>query len=324
MSGINPEEMNEKLVRLLSDRDERDAERSKREEARFKAELRWNKAKIFLIGLIFVIPILSYSIMTAQWLEKRKTAHVAVVELRGEIHDSASVTRIVDAMEQGMKHKHSKGLIIDVDTPGGSPAQSERMRLKIEELIKRYPDKKVECVGGDLIASGGYLVASGCQKITVLPTTLTGSIGVIHQSFGMKAVAEKLNVEVRTITAGKNKAFLSQFEDLTPEHRAFVETLMGKLHGQFIDYVRRGRGDRLKETEDTFSGYIWTGPEALEMGLVDGIGTLDDVVKNDFDDAEIRYYGRQTPLDLLKNMQVSATDLLDLVGAQMRSGVQFK
>lgn len=324
MSGMNPEEMNVQLVRLLSDRDERDAERSRREEARFKAELRWNKAKIFLIGLIFVVPVLSYSVMTAQWLEKRKTEHVAVVELRGQIHDSASVTRIVDAMEQGMKNKHSKGLIIDIDTPGGSPAQSERMRLKMEELIKRYPDKKLECVGGDLIASGGYLVASGCQKITVLPTTLTGSIGVIHQSFGLKAVAEKFNVDVRTITAGKNKAFLSQFEDLSPEHRVFVESLIGKLHAQFIDYVRKGRGDRLKETDETFSGYIWTGPDAVAMGLVDEIGTLDQVVKQSFGDAEVRYYGRQSPLDVLKNLQASAADLLSLASSETSTGVQFK
>lgn len=321
---MSPEDMNDKLVRLLSDREERDAERSKREEARFKAELRWSKAKIFLIGLLFVVPILSYSVMTAQWLEKRKTEHVAVVELHGEIRDDKAVNRIVAAMDDGMKNKHSKGLIIDINTPGGSPAQSERMRLKLDELIKKYPDKHVECVGGDLIASGGYLVASGCQKITVLPTTLTGSIGVIHQSFGLKGVADRFNVDVRTITAGKNKDFINSFGDLSPEHRAFIEDLMGKLHLQFIEYVRNGRGDRLKETPDTFTGYIWTSKDALAMGLVDRIGTIDQVVADDFGGAEVRYYGRQTPLQALQDLQASFAGVVSNFEALTDAGVSLK
>lgn len=321
---MSPEETNAQLMQLLTEQSKREADRAEREEKRHLATIRAGRAKMFLIGLIFVVPIFAYSISLTQFLDKARAPHVAVVELHGAIGDSDEVTRIVTAMDTAMKNPRSKGLIIDINSPGGSPAQSERMRLKIEELVKKYPDKPIECVGGDYIASGGYLVASGCPRLTVLPSTLTGSIGVIHQSFGLKHLAEKLDVNVRTITAGQNKAFMNEFGDWKPEHDQFIKAIADNLHGVFIDYVRRGRGDRLHETPDMFSGYLWVGSEALKMGLVDQIGTIDQVIAQKFDGAEKRYYGKPSPLDFLKTMGASVSTAVSLVSAQMSADGRFQ
>ena len=161
-------------------------------------------------------------------------------------------------------------MILRINSPGGSPVQSGIVYDEIKRLRAKYPDKPLHVVVEDICASGGYYIAVAADKIFVDKASIVGSIGVLMDGFGFTGTMEKLGVERRVLTAGENKAFMDPFSPMNETHRAFTKSMLADIHHQFIDVVKKGRGKRLKETPETFSGLMWTGAKGIEMGLADG------------------------------------------------------
>lgn len=222
------------------------------------------------------------------WIGKASTTdsfgrHTALVKLDGEISDKgkASAENINAALSAAFKDPESVAVILNINSPGGSPVQSARIYNEIKRLRKDHPDKPLYVVVDELCASGGYYVAAAADKIYVDGSSLVGSIGVIFQSIGADKALEKLGIENRTVTAGENKAFMDPLSPLKPEHKTHLEAMLADVHQQFIKAVREGRGARLKEnTPGLFSGLIWSGNKAIDNGLVDGLGSVDSVARD--------------------------------------------
>ena len=209
--------------------------------------------------------------------------HTALVKLEGEISDNgkASAENINAALAAAFKDPDSVAVVLNINSPGGSPVQSARIYNEIKRLRKDYQDKPIYVVVDELCASGGYYVAAAADKIFVDGSSLVGSIGVIYQGFGADKAMEKLGLESRTVTAGENKAFMDPFAPMKPEHKAHLEAMLVDVHQQFIKAVKDGRGARLKEnTPGLFSGLIWSGTKAIDNGLVDGLGTVSSVARD--------------------------------------------
>ena len=214
--------------------------------------------------------------------EAKTGRHTALVEIKGIIAPGAdsSAEKISLALQSAFKDKNTQGVVLRINSPGGSPVQAQNIFDEIRRLRAKYPKVPLYAVVEDLCASGGYYVAAAADKIYVAKGSIVGSIGVRMDNFGVVGLMEKLGVERRLITAGKNKALLDPFLPEQPEHKKIAEELVGEIHQQFIDAVREGRGKRLKETPDMYSGLIWTGPKSIELGLADGLGTLDSVARD--------------------------------------------
>ncbi len=229
----------------------------------------------FAIIMLFDLPIFGKKSST---MEK----HTALVELQGVIEASGnnSADHISSALTSAFKDEHSAGVILRINSPGGSPVQSGIVYDEIKRLRAKYPDKPLHVVVEDLCASGGYYIAASADKIFVDKASLVGSIGVLMDGFGFTGTMEKLGVERRVYTAGENKAFMDPFSPASEKHREFTRAMLGEIHAQFIDVVKKGRGKRLKENPDTFTGLIWTGAKSIEMGLTDGYGTVDSVARD--------------------------------------------
>ncbi len=228
--------------------------------------------------------------------------HTAIVEVKGPIMDDeeASADTIIMALRDAFKAEHSKAVILRINSPGGSPVQSGYVYDEIKRLRGLYPEKKVYAVIADIGASGAYYIAAAADEIYADKASLVGSIGVISSSFGFVDLIEKLGVERRTLTAGENKAFLDPFSPLKDKDREFWQTVLNTTHQQFINQVKQGRGDRLKGDDELFSGLVWSGEQALELGLIDGLGSS-SMVARDIVGAEklIDYTARPKPLDRL-------------------------
>ena len=185
------------------------------------------------------------------------------------------MTGLRDAFED----TNTRGVILRINSPGGSPVQSGYVYDEIMRLKGLYPNVKVYAVISDIGASGAYYIAAAADEIYADKASLVGSIGVISSSFGFVDALDKLGVERRVFTSGENKAFLDPFSPLKKTDKAFWQNVLSVTHKQFIAQVKKGRGDRLKSTSKVFSGLIWTGEQALEMGLVDGLGSTGFVAR---------------------------------------------
>ena len=202
-------------------------------------------------------------------------SHTALVEVKGVIAEDevAGADVVVRGLRRAFENDGTKGVVLRINSPGGSAVQSGMIYDEIKRLREQHPDVKVYAAIGDLGASGGYYIAAAADEIYANKSSLVGSIGVISSSFGFVDAMDKLGVERRLYTAGENKAFLDAFSPSKDEEVAFWESVLSVTHQQFIDAVKAGRGDRLQDNEKVFSGFIWNGEQALELGLIDGLGS---------------------------------------------------
>jgi len=208
--------------------------------------------------------------------------HTALVEVNGVIADNeeASADKIVTALREAFDNKHSAGVILRINSPGGSPVQSGYIYDEIVRLRKKHPDTPMYAVVTDICASGGYYIASAADKIYADKASIVGSIGVRMDNFGFVEAMEKLGVERRTLTAGENKALLDPFLPVDEKATAHIQKMLTEIHQQFIDSVKKGRGDRLDTSvEGIFSGLIWTGEAAVNIGLVDELASSSYVAR---------------------------------------------
>jgi len=218
--------------------------------------------------------------------------HTALVTLEGEISSSspANASDINASLTSAFENEHSAGVILQINSPGGSPVQAGMMNDEIHRLRKLYPNKPFYVVVEDICASGGYYVAVASDQILVDKASLVGSIGVIMEGFGFTGLMDKLGVTRRMITSGSNKGMLDPFSKENPQQVEMVKTMIDEIHQQFISVVKEGRGARLKDTPELFSGRIWNGEQAVKIGLVDGYGTVDSVARDIFKAPDILDY----------------------------------
>jgi protease-4 len=242
-----------------------------------------------LWGIFFKLLTFAYVtlilIMTVDWQARTDLGggkkHTAMVELNGVIAPGtdASAERVMTALQAAFKDKNTQGVVVRINSPGGSPVQAQTIYDEMRRLRKKYPDIPLYAVVEDICASGGYFVAVGADRIYVGKASIVGSIGVIMNGFGFTGLMDKLGVERRLITAGENKGMLDPFSPMDEKDKQHVVAMMKDIHEQFIGVVREGRGKRLKEAPEVFSGLIWTGQKSVDLGLADGIGSLEYVAR---------------------------------------------
>ena len=208
--------------------------------------------------------------------------HTALIEINGEIEaeGSGAADTVIPSLNKAFSDSGSAAVVLRIDSPGGSPVQAGIIVDEIQRLKRGYPDKPLYVVVDEICASGGYYIASAADRIYVNKASIVGSVGVLMDSFGFTGTMDKLGVERRLMTAGENKGFLDPFSPQSDKHKAHAQAMLNEIHQQFITVVRAGRGKRLKETPETFSGLYWTGAKAVEMGLADGFGTVDTVARD--------------------------------------------
>ncbi|WP_426141660.1 S49 family peptidase [Pseudomonas sp. DWP3-1-2] len=253
---------------------------------------------IYLFGaLVLFTPLMSFDKGVSS-----SENHTALIEVQGMIADneSASADNIVGSLRAAFKDAHTKGVILRINSPGGSPVQSGYIADEIRRLRAEKPAIKVYAVITDLGASGAYYIASAADQIYADKASLVGSIGVTAAGFGFVGTMEKLGVDRRTYTSGEHKAFLDPFQPQKADETAFWQSVLDTTHRQFIASVKLGRGDRLKDKEhpELFSGLVWTGEQALPLGLIDGLGSASYVAREVIGEKEIvDYTVKESPLD---------------------------
>ena len=207
--------------------------------------------------------------------------HTALVNLTGIISpdSDANADTIVQGLRDAFENDNSAAVILRINSPGGSPVQAGYINDEIRRLRGKYPDKPLYAVISDICASGGYYVAAAADRIYADKASIVGSIGVRMDGFGFVEAMKKLGIERRLLTAGEHKGFLDPFQPARQEDIVHVKRLLDDIHQQFIEVVRQGRGERLKEIPELFSGYVWTGEQAVELGLVDELGSAGYVAR---------------------------------------------
>lgn len=247
-----------------------------------RANRRWRNA--FRIGVLLLALFAIGTAMDLKWGGKpASTRHTAMIEISGEIDSdsaTASVDTILPALQEAFDDPGSVGVILRMNSPGGSPVQSAIVNEEIARLRQLHPKKPVHVVVEDMCASGCYYIAAAADRIYVSQGSIVGSIGVLMSSFGFTGLMNKLGVERRLMTAGENKAMMDPFRPQNARHKAFTQAMLDEIHQQFIAAVRAGRGKRLKSSPEIFSGLFWTGSTAIRLGLADGLGTVDSVARD--------------------------------------------
>lgn len=227
--------------------------------------------------------------------ESSKGSHTALVDVSGVIAPGsmASADKVIAGMQAAFKDKKTKGVILRINSPGGSPVQAGYINDEIKRLRGKHPEVPLYAVVEDVCASGGYYIAAAADRIYVDKASIIGSIGVLMDGFGFTGTMEKLGVERRLLAAGKNKGFLDPFSPIQPEQTVHAETMLDDIHQQFITVVRQGRGKRLKETPEMFSGLLWVGQKSIDLGLADALGSLDYVAREVIKAEDIVDYTQQ-------------------------------
>lgn len=220
------------------------------------------------------------------WLGGRDIAasgrHTALVQVNGVIgpESRASADQVMAGLQAAFKDSNTAGVILRINSPGGSPVQAGQINDEIRRLRALHPDIPVHAVIEDVCASGGYYVAAAADRIYVNRASLVGSIGVLMDGFGFAGAINRLGIERRLLTAGDNKGFLDPFQPLQPRQREHAQAMLDQIHAQFIAVVKQGRGDRLKPVPELFSGLVWTGERSIELGLADALGSVESVARD--------------------------------------------
>jgi protease-4 len=206
----------------------------------------------------------------------------AMVEIQGEIDATgrASADNVIAGLQAAFKNKGTQGVVLKINSPGGSPVQAGEINDEIRRLRGKYPDTPIYAVVEEICASGAYYVAVAADKIYVDKASLVGSIGVIMDGFGFVGTLDKLGIERRALTAGDNKAFLDPFSPLSAKQKEYAQQMLGDIHQQFIAVVRAGRGSRIKDSPELFTGLVWNGKRSIELGLTDALGSVRSVARD--------------------------------------------
>jgi protease-4 len=290
-----------------------------------KKTRRWNLIfKGLFVGYLFLLLIIM--LVPAGGVDRIPSGeHTALIEVKGVISadSEASADNLVSGLRKAFKNDDVKGLILRINSPGGSPVQAGYIYDEIKRLKKTRPDLTVYAVITDICASGGYYIASAADEIYADKASMVGSIGVIMNGFGFVGSMKKLGVDRRLYTAGEHKGFLDPFSPPNEAEVKHVHRLLADIHKQFINAVKTGRGDRLKDDKNLFTGLIWTGDQAVKLGLVDGLGSssyvarelikaeeiVDYTPKRSFMEQLANRFGVAAANELAKTLQTSSISL---------------
>jgi protease IV len=253
-----------------------------------KVSRRWS---ILFKSLTFIY-LFFLLLMLLGWVGANKNsslAHTALIDINGVIEAGGQVNAdaVISSLKDAYDHKGTKGIILRINSPGGSPVQAGIINDEIHRQRKLHPEVPVYAVVEDICASGGYYIAVAADKIFVDKASIVGSIGVLMDGYGFTELMKKVGVERRLMTAGDNKGMLDPFSPENPKQKAFAQNMLDQIHQQFIKVVRDGRGSRLKETQETFSGLFWNGEESIKLGLADAEGSADYVAREVIKESEI-------------------------------------
>ncbi len=242
---------------------------------------RWS---IFFKSLLFIyLFLLLFVVLFEGWEDSRISTedHTALIEIKGFIgsDEEASADNVIRGLRAAFKDKKTRAVILRINSPGGSPVQAGYINDEIYRLRNLHPEIKLYAVITDICASGGYYIASAAHQIYADKASLVGSIGVVMDSFGFARALEKLGIERRIWTAGEHKGFLDPFSPLKAEDVTHIQGVLSEVHRQFIEIVKKGRGERLKNDPNMFTGLVWTGEQGLELGLVDALGSSSYVAR---------------------------------------------
>ena len=246
-----------------------------------RSERRWRIGfRLAWFGLVLAV---AWAVFTQHGVHPAAPSgpHTALIEVRGEIAEQseASAENIVASLKSAYEDDSAKGIVMRFNSPGGSPVQAGIVSDEIQRLRKLHPNKKLYAVCEEMCASAAYYMAANADEIYVDKASIVGSVGVLMDGFGFTGLMDKLGVERRLLTAGANKGMLDPFSPVDEKQKAYAEAMLEQIHQQFITVVKRGRGDRLKLNDDTFSGLFWNGEEAVNQGLADHYGNLDYVAR---------------------------------------------
>lgn len=258
-----------------------------------KASRRW-KTFVRLSWLAFFVVLVWLALHRGAPANDATVPHTAVIEIKGEIAAGADASAefINAALRAAFEDEGAKAVVLLINSPGGSPVQAGMMNDEILRLKAKYK-KPVYAVVEESCASAAYYIAVAADQIFVDKASIVGSIGVLMDGFGFTGLMDKLGVERRLLTAGENKGFLDPFSAQTEKQRAFAQAMLNQIHQQFIAVVKAGRGKRLKETPEMFTGLFWTGQQAIELGLADHLGNLDYVAREVVKTEEVIDYTRR-------------------------------
>ena len=259
-----------------------------------KSARRWS---IFFKALMFIY-LFVVLFLALGWLGGTKAGtgeHSALIEIAGVIEAGGDVNAdsVITSLNDAYESKGTKGIILRINSPGGSPVQSGIIFDEIRRQKKLHPSIPVYAVVEDICASGGYYIAAAADKIYVDKASIVGSIGVLMDGYGFTEVMKKVGVERRLLTAGENKAMLDPFSPVNPKHQALAQAMLNQIHEQFKTVVRQGRGNRLVEDNETFSGLFWSGEQSIKIGLADAFGSADYVAREVIKQEEIVDYSYQ-------------------------------
>ena len=253
-----------------------------------KAARRWS---VFFKILMFIY-LFTLLFMFLGWIGKHAESsgdHTALINISGVIGagDEVTAESVIKSLNDAYESKGTKGLILRINSPGGSPVQAGMINDEIKRQKKLHPTIPVIAVVEDVCASGGYYIAAAADKIYVDKASIVGSIGVLMDGYGFTETMKIVGVERRLLTAGENKAMLDPFSPVNPKHVALAQTMLDEIHEQFKNVVREGRGNRLHETPEVFSGLFWSGAESIKLGLADAIGSTEYVAREIIKQKEI-------------------------------------
>lgn len=253
-----------------------------------KTARRWSTLfKGLTFAYLFILLLMALGVFN----DSKKTfdTHTALIDISGVIEAGGEVNAdaVMNSLHDAYESKGTKGIILRINSPGGSPVQAGIINDEIKRLKKLHPTIPVYAVVEDICASGGYYIAAAADKIYVDKASIVGSIGVLMDGYGFTEVMKKVGVERRLMTAGENKAMLDPFSPVNPKHQQLAQAMLNEVHEQFKTVVRQGRGSRLKETPEVFSGLFWSGEQSIKLGLADALGSADYVAREVIKQEEI-------------------------------------